>query len=201
MNPYISLAHGWIAPRGHAEDLDALQGLRWNRHRAELGLTHLPAYGGSASPPLSVATLHALAWARMEPEEVLAVGAELRSAVERQQLGSTLALVRRCGAPTPSDLELVFSVDVPGPSCELRAGDRRWRLDPASGLVGPGWSEALFESRVETVDLWPDRPAQLPGGPARLSVFRTRSMRPDWTDLVAEASLPAAVEIATLTPD
>ena len=203
MNPFCEAARHWIGPAGHANDLDPLQGLRWNHLRdRRVDLREYAPYTGGSSVPLSVATIHALAEADLEPGEVRAVGRVLAELVDEQDLRVLLQLARTYGRPGPDDLELIGTADLDTLPVLVSAGDHRWRLelDDHVSCAGPCWSDALltFEtpSRTWTAELTPASPRvsleiDLHAVEAvTLALYRTRSMRPDWTDLVGALTAP-----------
>jgi len=187
MNPYAVLARAWVGPKGHAEDLDPLQGHRWNQflvRHPDAG----PRWRGMQPAPLSVATLHELAAGALTASERAACGAALDAALDDQGLRSMPDLVRRLGAPRPDDLELAGFASV-NPPCTLVGPLGGWRLEKGR-LEGAGWSEACLES----TELFPGG-HPVPLAPGVLWIYRTRAMRPDWTDLVGVASAPAALTV------
>ncbi|HJN74237.1 MAG TPA: hypothetical protein QGF58_09920 [Myxococcota bacterium] len=205
MNPFCEAARHWIGPAGHANDLDPLQGLRWNHLRdRRVDLREYPPYTGGSPVPLSVSTIHALAEADLEPDEVCAVGHVLAELVEEQDLRVVLQMARTYGRPEPDDLELIGTAELDSlPALGvISVGDHRWRLelDDDVSCAGPHWSDALltFEtpSRTWTAELTPESPRvrleiDLHEVEAvTLALYRTRSMRPDWTDLVGALTVP-----------
>jgi len=143
---FAELATEWIIPRRSAADLDPLQGHRWNHFRELSGQQDLPIWEKpppSRMPPLSGATLRAVALDELTDEERAAVEPLLRARI----MGNSLLLrlvkdIQSGRGPGPNDLDLLASA----PTSTF--GFRSSNVDLAWAASGFGiWSLRLQRDR------------------------------------------------------